>query len=179
MTIKEIAQQLGISDKAIYKRLKSEGIAVSSLKAKGSNNLSSDGEKRLRKIYAGQDPNEQAIDPEILGAVESVENKVEQVETKVENSTDEVENNSTKAESIQLLRLKMENAFLKQKLAAKEEELAFLRQSLEKTQTLLENSQQLQAIATSKIPTPALPAPGGIIASIKRKFNIGGQKKKQ
>lgn len=182
MTIKEFAAQIGISDKAIYKRLKREGIELSSLKTKGSSALSPDGLRRLDELYSLQVPErsedevgENAVPGEVESAVESStsegENSTGEVENKVESSTGEVE------------RLKTEIKRLEELNKALTDERDFLRGSLERAQISLDRAQQLQAMATAKIPTPkALPAGGeehGVRAWFRRHFpkkdNEGGE----
>ena len=162
MTIKEFAAQIGVSDKAIYKRLKREGIELSSLKTKGSSALSPEGEARLRELYSLQAP--EAIEAETENQGEPGE-----VESAVENSTSEGENSTSEVE-----RLKSEIKRLEELNKALTDERNFLRGSLERAQVSLDRAQQLQAMATAKIPTPkALPAGGdehGVRAWFRRHF---------
>lgn len=180
MTIKEFAAQMSVSDKAIYKRLKREGIELSSLKIKGSSALSPEGEARLRELYPLQAPESIEAEPENQaeqenpgepGAVENpvespVENSTNQVESPVENSTIEVE------------RLKAEIRRLEELNKQLIDERDFLRGSLERAQVSLDQAQQLQAMTTAKIPTPkALPAGGderGVRTWFRRHFPAKG-----
>lgn len=178
MTIKEFAAQIGVSDKAIYKRLKREGIELSSLKTKGSSALSPEGEARLRELYSLQAPEAIEAEPENHGEPGAVESPVESSTSEGENSTKEGESGEKSVEW-----LKAEIKRLEELNKALTDERDFLRGSLERAQVSLDRAQQLQAIATAKIPTPrALPAGGderGVRAWFRRHFpkkeNEGGE----
>lgn len=175
MTIKEFAAQIGVSDKAIYKRLKREGIELSTLKTKGSSSLSLEGEARLRELYSLQVSD--AIKAETVkhGEPGEVENPVEKP---VESSTSASEKSNAEVE-----RLKIEINRLEELNKALTNERDFLRGALERAQISLDRAQQLQAMATAKIPTPkAIPAGGeesGMKAWLRRHFtkkvNEGGE----
>lgn len=186
MTIKEFAAQIGVSDKAIYKRLKREGIELSSLKTKGSSALSPEGEARLRELYSLQAPEAIEAETENQGEPGEVESSVESSTSEGESSTGEVENegeNSTREVETDIARLKAEIKRLEELNKALTDERDFLRGSLERAQVSLDRAQQLQAMATAKIPTPrALPAGGdelGVRAWFRRHFpkkdNEGGE----
>ena len=178
MTIKEFAAQIGVSDKAIYKRLKREGIELSSLKTKGSSALSPEGEARLRELYSLQVPEAIETEPGNQGEPGEVESPVESSTSEGENSTKEGESGEKSVEW-----LKAEIKRLEELNKALTDERDFLRGSLERAQVSLDRAQQLQAIATAKIPTPrALPAGGderGVRAWFRRHFpkkeNGGGE----
>lgn len=178
MTIKEFAAQIGVSDKAIYKRLKREGIELSSLKTKGSSALSPEGEARLRELYSLQVPEAIETEPGNQGEPGEVESPVESSTSEGENSTKEGESGEKSVEW-----LKAEIKRLEELNKALTDERDFLRGSLERAQVSLDRAQQLQAIATAKIPTPrALPAGGderGVRAWFRRHFpkkeNEGGE----
>lgn len=181
MTIKEFAAQIGVSDKAIYKRLKREGIELSSLKTKGSSALSPEGEARLRELYSLQAPEAIEAEPENQGEPGEVESPVESSTSEGESSTGEVENegeNSTREVETDIARLKAEIKRLEELNKALIDERDFLRGSLERAQVSLDRAQQLQAMATAKIPTPkALPAGGderGVRAWFRRHFTGEG-----
>lgn len=178
MTIKEFAAQIGVSDKAIYKRLKREEIELSSLKTKGSSALSPEGEARLRELYSLQVPEAIETEPGNQGEPGEVESPVESSTSEGENSTKEGESGEKSVEW-----LKAEIKRLEELNKALTDERDFLRGSLERAQVSLDRAQQLQAIATAKIPTPrALPAGGderGVRAWFRRHFpkkeNEGGE----
>lgn len=173
MTIKEFAAQIGVSDKAIYKRLKREGIELSSLKTKGSSALSPEGEARLRELYSLQAPEAIEAEPENQGEPGEVESPVETSTSEGENSTKEGESGEKSVEW-----LKAEIKRLEELNKALTDERDFLRGSLERAQVSLDRAQQLQAMATAKIPTPkALPAGGderGVRAWFRRHFTGKG-----
>jgi AcrR family transcriptional regulator len=54
MTIKELAQELGVSHQAVYKRLTKNGIRLDSLKNPSTGEITPDGEKTIRDMYAPQ-----------------------------------------------------------------------------------------------------------------------------
>lgn len=177
MTIKEFAAQIGVSDKAIYKRLKREGIELSSLKTKGSSALSPEGEARLRELYSLQAPEAIEAEPENQGEPGEVESPVESSTSEGENSTGEVENQVENSTG-EVERLKAEIKRLEDLNKALTDERDFLRGSLERAQVSLDRAQQLQAMATAKIPTPkALSAGGderGVRAWFRRHFTGKG-----
>lgn len=150
MTIKEMAARIGVSDKAIYKRLKSEGISLSSLKTKGTSSLSPEGERLLLELYSLQAPtaepgktSNQEEAAEVENGENPVENSTEQVENGLERLKTEVERWRKLAESAanQVEKLEALNKALT-------DERDFLRLSLER-------SQQLQAMTAAKLPSPA------------------------
>lgn len=149
MTIKDMAERIGVSDKAIYKRLKSEGISLASLKTKGTSSLSSEGERLLLELYSLQAPTaelgkmsnyEEAVEVEngenpVENSTEQVENELEQLKTEVERWRKQAESAANQVEKLEALN----NALT--------DERDFLRLSLERLQ-------QIQAMTVSKIAEP-------------------------
>ena len=58
MTIKDLALELGRSQQAIYKRLSRAGIDPKALRHKGGSDLTEEGERIIRELYAA--PQEEA-----------------------------------------------------------------------------------------------------------------------
>lgn len=144
MTIKEIAEQAGLSHQAIYKRLKARGVALDQIKDKGTGELTAAGEALLRELFNLQDQTEkEAPPPPEKAAPPAEENEAGELRNQVAELNNEVE------------KLRNQVATLEEKEKALTEERDFLRLSLER-------SQQLQAITAAKIPNPppALPAGG-------------------
>lgn len=52
MTIKELAQELGRSQQAVYKRLTRAGIDLKALREPGNGTLTAEGERIIRELYA-------------------------------------------------------------------------------------------------------------------------------
>lgn len=162
MTIEDIARGKGISEQAVYKRIRKHGLVVSTLKDRKTGQFTPEGEQLLRELFSLQapespadPPGDQAAEPttaEATGqeaAAEAVEvekgepSEVEKLRAEVEKFRNQVEKALNRIE------------LLEQQNAALTEERDFLRLSLER-------AQQLQAITASKIPNPppALPAGG-------------------
>lgn len=96
MTIKEVAQQAGISHQALYKKIKSRGIKLDDLKDPVNGQLSERGEQIVRDIIAGK-------------------TDATKVETEVENSSSEIEKLRNKVEQLEAInsQLIQERDFLK------------------------------------------------------------------
>lgn len=99
MTIKEVAQQAGISHQALYKKLKSRGIKLEDLKDPENGQLSERGEQIVRDVIAGKPDETQA-------------------ETRVENSSSEIEKLRNKVEYLEAVNSQLieERDFLKNAL---------------------------------------------------------------
>ena len=131
MTIKEVAQQAGISHQAIYKKLKNRGIKTEDLKDAETGELSEKGLEILKDLIESKN------DDDLCG--DKVESEVEKLRGEIEKLRNEVEH-------------------AEEKIHMLTEERDFLRTALNRAQTALDQAQKLQAITSQKIPA-ALPAP--------------------
>ena len=140
MTIREAAEQAGISCQAVYKRLKARGIAPDSIREKGTNRLTREGEALIRELFPAIDESadESAAQPSSPASCEPATaspNELERLTTEVEKlrrRVDELTIRLTTAET---------------RAQALQDERDYLRDALDK-------SQQLQAMTAQKIPNP-------------------------
>lgn len=77
MTIKELAKELGRSHQAVYKKLGNAGIDLNALKNPTTGELTTEGEKIVRELYAPKATATEALRTEVESEVEKVESKVE------------------------------------------------------------------------------------------------------
>lgn len=143
MTIKELADRLGVSSQSVYKRLKNHGVKLETLKDKATGEITAEGLQVVARVFnldltGKQAQAETATETDTM--VESpVDSEVERLKKEVERLTTEVERlnnlNSTMVEKVEMLT--SERDTLKQEL-------------------LMAN--QLHYLALQRI--PALPAAG-------------------
>lgn len=162
VTVKEFAQEIGISPAAVYKRIKSNGIKLDTIKDPHTGELTQEGIERLRALFGGIQPE---LSTELSTQVERLTTKLTELSTKL--TALETELTGTKAE---LDSAKAENALLREREKLLTDERDYLRKSLDQ-------EQQLQAITLTKIPAPpALPAPEAAgLPWYKRLFRKGGK----
>lgn len=145
MTVKEFAQQRGLSPAAIYKRIKTNGMDIAALKDPHTGELTPEGVEQLRALFGEIQPE---LTTELTTKVERLTTELTELSTKL--TALETELAGTKAE---LDSAKAENAILREREKLLTDERDYLRKSLDQ-------EQQLQAITLTKVPTPpALPAP--------------------
>lgn len=91
MTIKEVAQVTGLSQQAIYKKIKSRGIKIEDLKDKETGQLSEHGEEVIRELFIDKkDEKQVSTEVEKLRAeVEKLRNQVEFLEERNRQLTEE------------------------------------------------------------------------------------------
>jgi predicted nucleic acid-binding Zn-ribbon protein len=128
MTIKDIAQRMGVTPQAIYKRLKAQNIVLDDLKDSKTGHFTAEGEARIQELFAQASP---AAAPD-SAEVEVLTTRVEELTTEVERLTTKVAELTTKVESL-------------------ESERDFLRSTLER-------EQQLHGITLTKLPQALPPA---------------------
>ena len=139
MTIKELADRLGVSSQSVYKRLKNHGVKLETLRDKATGEITADGLQVVARIFDLDTTGEQA-QPEPAAEVESqVDSEVERLKKEVERLTAEVE------------KLNSLNSTMVEKVESLESERDYLRQTLQA-------QQQLQAMTLQKL--PSLPAAG-------------------
>lgn len=110
MTIKEVAEQTGLSHQAIYKRLKARSIKLDDIRDKATGQLTPDGEAVIAELFpvtSSSTPEEKKV----------VDNQVEELRNQVAELTTEVEK-------------------LRNQVATLENERDFLRTTLEREQQL-------------------------------------------
>ena len=85
MTIKELAQELGRSHQAVYKKVSRAGISLETLKSNGSSHLTEEGERIIRGLFDGgqhppleDEPSKDSPFNAVASEVESVASEVEQ-----------------------------------------------------------------------------------------------------
>ena len=143
MTIKELADRLGVSSQSVYKRLKNHGVKLETLKDKATGEITAEGLQVVARVF-NIDLTSEQTQPETATETETrvespVDSEVERLKKEVERLTTEVEKlnnlNSTMVEKVQTL----------------ESERDYLRNALQA-------QQQLQAMTLQRL--PALPAAG-------------------
>ena len=143
MTIKELADRLGVSSQSVYKRLKNHGVKLETLKDKATGEITAEGLQVVARVF-NMDLTSEQTQPETATETETmvespVDSEVERLKKEVERLTTEVEKlnnlNSTIVEKVQTL----------------ESERDYLRNALQA-------QQQLQAMTLQRL--PALPAAG-------------------
>ena len=141
MTVKELAQQTGLSQQAIYKRLKSHGMRLESLKDKATGQFTAEGLQAVTELFqldiTGDKPSHTEPLQSAAQAEKAVDSEVERLKKEVERLTTEVE------------KLNNQNSTMVEKVETLESERDYLRQALQQAQTL-------QAMTLAKL--PALPA---------------------
>jgi hypothetical protein len=157
MTIKEIAARTGLSQQAIYKRIKGHGIRIADLRD-GKGGLTAEGEELLAELFnldlPPRDPKPEETAPE-NPAQENQGDHQEQQESHEEphdhqgnqGDQDQQEQPKEAGSDLEVALLRERIASLEAKVSALTEERDFLRVSLER-------SQQLQALTAAKIPNP-------------------------
>lgn len=130
MTIKQYAQEAGVSPQAVYQRLKKNKIKVESLTEKGSGELSGEGLVILNKLF----------DPENRQTKPAKDEKIEALEQRI---TDLLAQLSSKDERIK--GLEEQNETLK-------EDKAYFKQALEKEQS---NLSEIKALLPGAQASPA------------------------
>ena len=143
MTIKGLADRLGVSSQSVYKRLKNHGVKLETLKDKATGEITAEGLQVVARVF-NMDLTSEQTQPETATETETrvespVDSEVERLKKEVERLTTEVEKlnnlNSTMVEKVQTL----------------ESERDYLRNALQA-------QQQLQAMTLQRL--PALPAAG-------------------
>lgn len=87
MTIKDVAQQTGLTNAAIYKRLKNKGVKLEAIKDRKTGHFTPDGERLMIELFDLAD----AAKPAENAPKTAVDNEVEKLTTEVEKLTNQVE----------------------------------------------------------------------------------------
>lgn len=132
MTIREAAEQAGVSCQAIYKRLKSRGISPESIRDRGTHNLTRQGEELIKDLFPEIEESEESA---ARSSPLSADHELERLKTEVEE-------------------LKQENEKLKTKVSTAEARAQALQDERDYLRGALDKSQQLQAMTAQKIPNP-------------------------
>lgn len=136
MTIREAAERAGVTNQAIYKRLKARGIRPESIRVQGSGELTKEGEELMRELFPVMDesaarPAPPASDEPAAAPPDEVE-RLTTERDELRRRVDELTTRLTTAEA---------------RAQALQDERDYLRGALDK-------SQQLQAMTAQKIPNP-------------------------
>ena len=143
MTIKELADRLGVSSQSVYKRLKNHGVKLETLKDKATGEITAEGLQVVARVF-NMDLTSEQTQPETATETET---RVESpVDSEVERLKKEVERLTTEVEKLNNL-----NSTMVEKVESLESERDYLRQTLQA-------QQQLQAMTLQRL--PALPAAG-------------------
>ena len=144
MTVKEIAQQTGLTHQAVYKRLKAAGIAVAELKDSKTGRFTESGEQIVRELFNldnNQDVNPASTDDNQVAEVARLNNQVEELTKEREELRNQVETLSKEADQH-----KHEVELLNQQVEALTSERDYLRDALDKSQQL-----QMATLASVKL----------------------------
>ena len=88
MTVKEVAQRTGLTNAAVYKRIKAKGVTLAAIKDAKTGHFTPDGERLIFELFNLDNAPEQAENrPE-----KPVDNQVEKLTTRVELLTSERDN---------------------------------------------------------------------------------------
>ena len=143
MTIKELADRLGVSSQSVYKRLKNHGVKLETLKDKATGEITAEGLQVVARVF-NMDLTSEQTQPETATETET---RVESpVDSEVERLKKEVERLTTEVEKLNNL-----NSTIVEKVQTLESERDYLRNALQA-------QQQLQAMTLQRL--PALPAAG-------------------
>lgn len=94
MTIKDVAQKTGLTNAAIYKRIKTKGVRLDAIKDKQTGHFTADGERLIVELFNLDDATETATETQKT----DVDNQVEELTTRVAELTTEVEKLTTRVE---------------------------------------------------------------------------------
>ena len=94
MTVKEVAQRTGLTNAAIYKRIKTKGVALDAIKDKKTGHFTPDGERLIIELFNLDNAPESAE----KGQENGVDNQVEKLTTRVAELTTEIEKLTTRVE---------------------------------------------------------------------------------
>ena len=94
MTIKDVAQQTGLTNAAIYKRLKNKGVKLEAIKDRKTGQFTPDGVRLMIELFGVTE----AAKPAENEPKKPVENEVEKLTTELKRLTTEVEKLTTQVE---------------------------------------------------------------------------------
>lgn len=116
MTIKQYAQEAGISPQAVYQRLKKNKIKVESLTEKGSGEITGEGLVILNKLF---DPENRQIKPAKDEKIEALEQKISELLAELSSKDQRIKSLEEQAET-----LKEDKAYFKQALEKEQNNLS-------------------------------------------------------
>ena len=94
MTVKEVAQRTGLTNQAIYKRIKAKGVALETIKDRKTGQFTPDGERLIVELFNLAD----APEPVTNRSEKADNGEVEKLTTRVAELTTEVEKLTTRVE---------------------------------------------------------------------------------
>lgn len=97
MTIKQYAEQLGISPQAVYQRLKKNKLKVESLTEKGSGDLTGEGTAILNKLF---DPENRQTKPIKDERIEALEQQIAELRAEVSSKAERIKSLEEQAASL-------------------------------------------------------------------------------
>ena len=130
MTIKALAQELGRSQQAVYKRLTRAGIYLKSLREPGNGTLTAEGERIIRELYAATQEEPPAAPPPPAKAdstclnaeVERLNSEVERLKSRLTEEKHRAELAEAREEAAanerDFLRIQLDNAIKASALAS-------------------------------------------------------------
>ena len=165
MTIKQFAQEHGISEQAVYQKLRKQGLKVDKLKntenASNKSELSDEGLNTLNKLFERRLILNQ-VDKQVSKQIERLETENAQLKNQLATATAEAEQLTGKVKE-----LETENARLTGKLEAYETTSATLTDALTAAQRIADQAQQLHAMQIKALPG------GGIKSWFSKLFKKG------
>lgn len=111
MTIKELADRLGVSSQSVYKRLKNHGVKLDTLRNKATGEITADGLQVVARVFdldlSGETPPPETTTKPETEVEKPVKSEVEKLKIEVERLKSEVEKlttlNSTMVEKVEML----------------------------------------------------------------------------
>lgn len=97
MTIKQYAEQLGISPQAVYQRLKKNNVKIESLTEKGTGELTGEGTIILNKLF---DPENRQTKPAKDERIEALEQQIAELRAELSSKTERVKSLEEQAASL-------------------------------------------------------------------------------
>ena len=98
MTIKQYAQETGISPQAVYQRLKKNKIKVESLTEKGSGEITGEGMAILNKLF---DPENRQTKPAKDEKIEALEQQITELRAQLSSKDERIKSLEEKAKGLQ------------------------------------------------------------------------------
>ena len=129
LTVRDVVKKTGLSASAVYKKIKSHGLKMETIKDQETGHFTPDAEKKIMELFNLAENQDTGTEDQVDNQAEKVDNQAEKVDEKL---------------TIELEKLKIRIEALEDQIEQLKGERDYLRQAL--------------AAAVNKIP-PALPAP--------------------
>lgn len=165
MTIKELAQELGRSHQAVYKKLSKAGIDLNALKHPGTGEITAEGERIIRELYAPKQETETVPPPAVDHSSTGLNDAVEKVEAELKRLNEELT-----ALRQDLADARHQTELAEMRATAAEGERDFLRAQLD-------NAIKANALASMKRLAPTEPQQKGLSQRIRDVWrNVWGKR---